>query len=86
VKSPALPRVLPDDLVAHAALDYHRQELERLRATLHPANLPAAIDRNLVQFLVLAALFFWTTGWLAFWRAAARREVRIERLKTLKAE
>lgn len=34
----------------------------RLRATLHPANLPPALDRNLVLFLVLAPLFFWT-GW-----------------------
>lgn len=58
----------------------------RLGARLHPANLPPAIDRNLVLFPVLAALFFRTTAWLAFSRAAARLEVRIERLNTLKAE
>jgi hypothetical protein len=39
-----------------------------------------------VLFLVLAALFFWTTVWFVFSRAAARLEVRIERLNMLKAE
>ena len=104
-------RALPDDLVARAALDYHRQELERqrgamagawlwyilpfmpgliwelwLRATLHPANVPPVADRALVLFLILSALFFWMSVWLAFSWAAARLEVRIERLNVLKAE
>jgi hypothetical protein len=104
-------RALPDDLVARAALDYHRQELERqhsamsgawlwyilpfmpgliwelwLRASLHPANVPPVADRALVLFLILSALFFWTSVWLAFSWAAARLEIRIERLNVLKAE
>ena len=104
-------RALPDDLMARAALDYHRHELERqrdamsgawlwyiapfmpgliwelwLRATLHPASLPPAADRALVLFLVLSALFFWTTVLMAFQWAAARLDIRIERLNTLKAE
>ena len=57
-----------------------------LRATLHPANLPPAVDRSLVLFLVLSALFFWTTVLMAFQWGAARLEIRIERLNTLKAE
>ena len=57
-----------------------------LRATLHPASVPPTADRALVLFLVLAALFFWTSVWLAFSRAAARLEIRIERLNVLKAE
>jgi hypothetical protein len=107
----ASARALPADLVARAALDYHRQELERqreamagawlwyilpfmpgliwelwLRTSLHPANVPPVADRALVLFLILSALFFWTSVWLAFSWAAARLEIRIERLNVLKAE
>jgi hypothetical protein len=57
-----------------------------LRASLHPATVPAAVDRALVLYLVLSALFFWMAVGLAFSWAAARSDLRIERLNTLKAE
>jgi hypothetical protein len=57
-----------------------------LRANLHPVNVPPTADRALVLFLILGALFFWISVWLAFSWAAARLEIRIERLNVLKAE
>lgn len=57
-----------------------------LRATLHPANLSAAADHALVLFLILSALFFWIAVGLGFSLAAARLDLRLERLNTLKAE
>jgi len=104
-------RALPGDLMARAALDYLRHQLERqrdalssawlwyiapfmpgliwelwLRANLHPAGVPPAIDRALLLYLILAALFFWTTVGFAFSWAAARLDVRVEQINTLKAE
>ena len=57
-----------------------------LRATLHPANISPAMDRLMVLFLILSALFFWVAVTLGFALAAARTELRLERLNTLKAE
>jgi hypothetical protein len=57
-----------------------------LRASLHPAGVPPASDHALILYLVMAALFFWTTIGFAFSWAAARLDVRLERLNTLKAE
>ena len=57
-----------------------------LRATLHLAGLPAAFDRALVLYLILAASFFWIAVGRGFSLAAARLELRIEKLNTLKAE
>jgi hypothetical protein len=57
-----------------------------LRVTLHPATVPSVADHALVLFLVLSALFFWTSVGFAFSWAAARLDVRLERLNTLKAE
>lgn len=57
-----------------------------LRVTLHPANVSPSFDRALVLFLVLSALFFWVAVGLGFSLAAARFDLRLERLNTLKAE
>ncbi|HEY2836373.1 MAG TPA: hypothetical protein VGI89_07375, partial [Rhizomicrobium sp.] len=57
-----------------------------LRATLHPANMPPTADRLMVLFLVLSALFFWVAVGLGFSLAAARLDLRLERLNTLRAE
>jgi hypothetical protein len=57
-----------------------------LRATLHPANIPPASDRLMVLFLILSAIFFWVAVTLGFSLAAARLDLRLERLNTLKAE
>lgn len=57
-----------------------------LRATLHPADMPPTADRLMVLFLVLSALFFWIAVGLGFSLAAARLDLRLERLNTLKAE
>ncbi|HEV7960807.1 MAG TPA: hypothetical protein VGP01_07220 [Rhizomicrobium sp.] len=57
-----------------------------LRANLHPADIRPGYDHALVLYLVLAALFFWTSVGLAFSWAASRLDVRLERLNTLKAE
>ena len=57
-----------------------------LRATLHPAGLSPAFDRPLVLFLILSAAFFWIAVGLGFSLAAARLDLRLERLNTLKAE
>ena len=57
-----------------------------LRATLHPANLSPANDQLMVLFLVLGAVFFWVAVTLAFLLGAARLDLRLERLNTLKAE
>ena len=57
-----------------------------LRATLHPANILPEIDRLMVLFLILSAIFFWVAVTLAFSLAAARLDLRLERLNTLKAE
>src|SRR6185503_11678887 len=53
-----------------------------LRATLHPANMPPTADRLMVLFLVLSALFFWAAVGLGFSLAAARLDLRLERLNT----
>lgn len=57
-----------------------------LRATAHPAGIPPAADRAILLFLVLSAAFFWIAVGFAFSWAAARLDVRLERLNTLKAE
>jgi len=57
-----------------------------MRANLHPADIPPGYDHALVLYLVMAALFFWTSVGLAFSWAAARLDVRLEQLNTLKAE
>ena len=46
----------------------------------------AEANRALVLFLVLGAVFFWTSVWLLFSRAALKLQLRIERLNLLKAE
>jgi hypothetical protein len=57
-----------------------------LRATLHPASLSPTNDRLMVLFLILGAVFFWVAVTLGFALAAARLDLRLERLNTLKAE
>ncbi len=57
-----------------------------LRASLHPARLSPATDHLMVLFLILSALFFWIAVTLGFSLAAARLDLRLERLNTLKAE
>jgi hypothetical protein len=57
-----------------------------LRANFHPASVPTGADHALVLYLGLSGLFFWTTVGFAFSWGAARLDVRLERLNTLKAE
>ena len=57
-----------------------------LRANLRPASIPIGADHALVLYLGLSALFFWTTVGFAFSWGAARLDIRLERLNTLKAE
>jgi hypothetical protein len=57
-----------------------------LRANFHPARVPTGADHALVLYLGLSGLFFWTTVGFAFSWGAARLDVRLERLNTLKAE
>ena len=57
-----------------------------LRATLHPADISPGMDRLMVLFLILSALFFWVAVTLGFFLASARLDLRLERLNTLKAE
>ncbi|HKD46594.1 MAG TPA: hypothetical protein VKB67_02825 [Rhizomicrobium sp.] len=57
-----------------------------MRANLHPHGVAPDIDRALVLFLVLSAAFFWIAVGFAFAWGAARLDLRLERLNTLKAE
>jgi len=57
-----------------------------LRATLHPTNVPPAFEHAAVLFLFLGAVFFWIAVGLGFSLAAARLDLRLERLNTLRAE
>jgi hypothetical protein len=57
-----------------------------LRANPRPASIPIGADHALVLYLGLSALFFWTTVGFAFSWGAARLDIRLERLNTLKAE
>ena len=49
-------------------------------------NIPPNANRNIIIFIVLGAVFFWTTVWLAFSRAALKLQLQIERLKLVEAE
>jgi hypothetical protein len=49
-------------------------------------NIPPNANRNIILFIVLGAIFFWTAVWLAFSRAALKLQLQIERLKLVEAE
>jgi hypothetical protein len=49
-------------------------------------NIPPNANRNIILFIVLGAIFFWTAVWLAFSRAALKLQLQIERLKLVAAE
>ena len=49
-------------------------------------NIPPNANRNIILFIVLGAIFFWTAVWLAFSRAALRLQLQLERLKLVEVE
>jgi hypothetical protein len=49
-------------------------------------NIPPNANRNIILFIVLGAIFFWTAVWLAFSRAALKLQLQIERLKLAEIE
>jgi hypothetical protein len=49
-------------------------------------NIPPTANRNIILFIVLGAIFFWTAVWLAFSRAALKLQLQIERLKLAEVE
>ena len=49
-------------------------------------NIPPNANRNIILFIVLGGIFFWTAVWLAFSRAALKLQLQLERLKLVKVE
>jgi hypothetical protein len=57
-----------------------------LRAAMDTPEVPPHLDAFIVGMIVIAAIFFWSTVWLLFSRAAVRLELQIQELNGLKAE
>ena len=55
-------------------------------AMMETPSLPPRADRAIMMFLIMAAIFFWTSVWLLFSRAALKLQLQIERLKILQVE
>ncbi|MGQ0835959.1 MAG: hypothetical protein ACT4O5_13755 [Gammaproteobacteria bacterium] len=57
-----------------------------LRAQMETPDIPPEVDRWIVAMIIVGAVFFWSSVWLLFSRAAARLELQIRELNGLKAE